>query len=124
MIDEAAGRVRSIDARLQDIVESDADASLRAEADALRARLRPVTLGLYGDVRDPGHINLSSRVNWLTIQVGNYSGRPTDAQMEWIARWARMTDEYVEQLDDIVSSSLVSFNTRLRAAGIPVIGGG
>jgi hypothetical protein len=35
-----------------------------------------------------------------------------------------MTDEYVEQLDDIVSSSLVSFNTRLRAAGIPAIGGG
>jgi hypothetical protein len=44
--------------------------------------------------------------------------------MEWIARWAEMTDEYVEQLDDIISSSLASFNIRLRAAGLPAIGAG
>jgi hypothetical protein len=124
MLDEAAGTVRSIDARLGDIIESDAGASLRSDAEALRAQLRPIALGLYGDVRDPGHINLSGRVNWLTIQVGNYTGRPTDAQMEWIARWAEMTDEYVEQLDDIISSSLASFNIRLRAAGLPAIGAG
>ena len=46
-------------------------------AGAVRGELRAVTLILRGDPRDPGHVNLSGRINWLTIQVGNYSGRPT-----------------------------------------------
>jgi photosystem II stability/assembly factor-like uncharacterized protein len=118
----ASARVRALDAQLASLVDSNADAPLRTEADVLRRELRPIALGLYGDVRDPGHVNLGSRVNWLTIQVGNYTGRPTAAQMEWIARWSRMTDEYVNRLDTLVSGGLARFNARLRAVGLREIG--
>ncbi len=120
-IDNAAARVRSLDAQLADAATSGGDTSLRADAEAVRRELRPIALGLYGDSRDPGHINLAGRVNWLTIQVGNYTGRPTAAQTEWIDRWARMTDDYVAQLDGIVSDSLARLNTRLRTAGLAEI---
>jgi hypothetical protein len=32
-------------------------------------------------------------VNWLTIQVGNNSGRPTKAQSEWIKTYAAQAEE-------------------------------
>jgi len=44
-------------------------------------------------------VNLPGRINWLTIQVGNYSGRPTAAQAEWIATYARQTADVVAALD-------------------------
>lgn len=120
----ASARVRSLDQQLEAFAESGAAASLREEASALRQQLRPIALGLYGDVRDPGHINLSGRVNWLTIQVGNYSGRPTDAQIEWINRWTDMTEDYTQRLDDLISTDLQQLNARLRAAGLREISAG
>jgi hypothetical protein len=44
-------------------------------------------------------VNLPGRVNWLTIQVGNYSGRPTAAQLEWIGTYAKQTEEIVRALE-------------------------
>ena len=123
MIGAASARVRSLDAQLARLVGADGDASLRAEADALRRQLRPIALGLFGDARDPGHVNLSGRVNWLTIQVGNYTGRPTAAQMEWIARWAGQTGDYVKQLDNFIAGSLARFNAKLQAGGLREIRG-
>jgi hypothetical protein len=71
------------------------------ETEALRRDLRPVVLALRGDPRDPGHVNLPSRLNWMTIQVGNNSGRPTAAQMEWIGKYAELTNAAIAQLDAI-----------------------
>jgi photosystem II stability/assembly factor-like uncharacterized protein len=70
-----------------------------AEAQALSTSLRPIVLALRGDPNDPGHVNLPGRVNWLTIQVGNYSGRPTKAQSEWIAKYAVAAEEVVKRLE-------------------------
>ena len=79
---------------------SDLAAKGRAdEADALRKQLRPLVLILRGDPRDPGHVNLPGRINWLTIQVGNYSGRPTKAQLEWIHNYAAEATAVVTRLD-------------------------
>jgi hypothetical protein len=64
-----------------------------ADAESLRRQLRPIVLVLRGDARDPGHVNLPGRVNWLTIQVGNNSGRPTRAQSEWIKTYAAQAEE-------------------------------
>jgi len=44
------------------------------------------------------------RINWLTIQVGNYSGRPTPAQVQWIATYSADVDRYIRQLDDFKQS--------------------
>jgi hypothetical protein len=67
----------------------------------VRRDLRPVVLALRGEPRDPEHVNLPARVNWLTIQVGNNSGRPTAAQMEWIGRFADQTSAAVRKLEEI-----------------------
>ncbi len=68
-------------------------------AGAMRGELGAVTLILRGDPRDPGHVNLPGRINWLTIQVGNYSGRPTKAQSEWIHKYAAEADAVVTRLN-------------------------
>ncbi|HZD06510.1 MAG TPA: hypothetical protein VE173_16475 [Longimicrobiales bacterium] len=114
----AGARVRALDARLQAALESTTDAELRTALQAVRDDLRPVVLGLVGDVRDPGHVNLSGRINWLTIQVGNYPGPPTAAQTEWIDRYSRSAGDLVARLDEVVGGSLAELNGRLRAAGM------
>ena len=67
----------------------------------LRRDLRPVVLALRGDPKDPGHVNLPARLNWLTIQVGNNSGAPTAAQMEWIGTFAEQAASAIAKLEEI-----------------------
>jgi hypothetical protein len=72
-----------------------------AATEALRRELRPVVLALRGDPKDPGHVNLPARLNWLTIQVGNNSGSPTAAQMEWIGKYAEQAASAIARLEVI-----------------------
>jgi photosystem II stability/assembly factor-like uncharacterized protein len=74
-------------------------AALERQGGVDASALRPLVLALRGDPRDPGHVNLPGRINWLTIQVGNYSGAPTKAQMEWIETYARETENVVRMLE-------------------------
>jgi photosystem II stability/assembly factor-like uncharacterized protein len=76
-----------------------ASADTRADLATLRRELAPIVLALRGDPADSGHVNLPGRITWLTIQVGNYSGRPTAAQQEWIEIYARQTANVVTALD-------------------------
>ena len=99
--DAAAAEVRTLDARL---AQQEKDASTSADAADARKRLRPLVLAFVGDARDPGHVNLPGRINWLTIQVGNYSGKPTPAQMKWIAEYSAEVDRYVKQLAEFKKS--------------------
>ena len=96
--DAAAAEVRDLDARLAKMI---ADGQSARDAEEARQRLRPLVLAFVGDAHDPGHVNLPGRINWLTIQVGNYSGRPTPAQMQWIATYSADVDRYVRQLEDL-----------------------
>jgi photosystem II stability/assembly factor-like uncharacterized protein len=116
-----AARVRSLDAQLAALDAGSATASLKAEAREVRRALRPVVLGFVGDPRDAGHVNLASRINWLTIQVGNNTGRPTAAQSEWIDTYREQTTRYAGQLEAVVASSLARLNEHLRAAGLAEI---
>jgi hypothetical protein len=99
--DAAAAEVRDLDARFAKMI---ADGQSPREAEDFRKRLRPLVLAFVGDARDPGHVNLPGRINWLTIQVGNYSGRPTPAQVQWIATYSADVDRYIRQLDDFKKS--------------------
>ena len=117
--DAGAADVRGIQARLAGLeARAAGDPALRADLDAARAALRPLVLGLIGDPRDPGHVNLPGRINWLTIQVGNYSGRPTPAQMEWIAACAREAERYVQMLADFKAGPLARLDGRAQRAGL------
>lgn len=113
----ALARLRPLNARLQEVEESSADPSLRAEAASVRAALRPVLLGFEGDVRDPGHVNLAGRLNWFTIQVGNYSGPPTAAQWEWIERYSAHVEEYSAMLEPILAGPVAELERKLGNGG-------
>jgi len=109
----ALARLQPLDARLEEVERNSDDASIREEAAAVRAALRPILLGFAGDVRDPGHVNLAGRLNWFTIQVGNYSGRPTAAQWEWIERYARQVAEYSAMLEPILEGPVAELERKL-----------
>ncbi|MDE2805971.1 MAG: hypothetical protein OXN18_12580 [Gemmatimonadota bacterium] len=110
---DALARLRPLDARLQEVEQTSGDASIRAEAAAVRDALRPILLGFAGDVLDPGHVNLAGRLNWFTIQVGNYSGRPTAAQWEWIERYARQVADYSAMLEPILEGPVAELERKL-----------
>jgi hypothetical protein len=77
-----------------------------AATEALRKELRPVVLALRGDSSDPGHVNLPSRLNWLTIQVGNNSNAPTPAQTEWIGRFSEQAVSAINRLETVKAKLL------------------
>jgi photosystem II stability/assembly factor-like uncharacterized protein len=97
-LDRASADLARIEQRLAEM-EKAGDAQSRDRVEAARRDLRPISLALRGDPRDPGHVNLPGRINWLTIQVGNNSGKPTAAQSEWIAEYARETQEVVSKVE-------------------------
>jgi hypothetical protein len=94
----------TLDRALADLAEVERVLASRpsdAATDALRRELRPVVLALRGDPKDPGHVNLPARLNWLTIQVGNNSNSPTAAQMEWIGKYAEQAASAIARLETI-----------------------
>ena len=97
-LDRAAAELSGLERRFSEMA-SRPDA--KAQLDDVRRELRPIVLALRGDARDPGHVNLPGRINWLTIQVGNYSGRPTAAQMEWIATYAKQAESVIASLERV-----------------------
>ena len=113
----ALARLQPLDARLQELERTASDPSLRAEATSVRQALRPILLGFAGDVKDPGHVNLAGRLNWLTIQVGNYSGRPTAAQSEWIERYSRQVEEYQERFEAILAGPVAELQRKTGGGG-------
>lgn len=108
----AAARARPLDERLEALETTGTDAEIRSSARTAREALRPVLLGLVGDVRDPGHVNLAGRINWLTIQVGNYSGPPTAAQREWIDRYSGEADDYAARLEEVLAGPVAELERK------------
>lgn len=111
-LDRASIELASIERQLTEHDRRATDARVREEIDSVRRELRPVALALRGDPRDPGHVNLPGRINWLTIQVGNYSGRPTAAQMTWIATYAVQAQQAMDLLGTVKQGSLARLMAR------------
>jgi hypothetical protein len=112
--DRAAAELAAIERQLQDADAKASDPQIKSAIAAVRTELRPIALGLRGDPRDPGHVNLPGRINWLTIQVGNYSGRPTAAQTEWIAKYAAQTDALLKKFDEVKRGNLARLTAKLK----------
>jgi photosystem II stability/assembly factor-like uncharacterized protein len=126
MLDRASAELAQLERQLTDIERRAADERLKTTIAGVRGDLRPVAVGLRGDPRASSidaatPYNLPGRINWLTIQAGNYSGRPTIAQMEWIATYADQTDSVLRQFDAVKTGSLAQLNAKLKAAGLPEI---
>jgi photosystem II stability/assembly factor-like uncharacterized protein len=75
--------------------------------------------GLSIDANDPN--TLFGPRTWLVDQVQNYSGRPTDAQVEWIGIFESQLKPLLLRLNDVVENRLPRFNQGLKAAGLPAI---
>ena len=57
----------------------------------------------------------------LRIQVGGFTGRPTPAQRDWIARFSADRDRLARELQNVAGGSLTQLNGRLRMAGLPEV---
>ena len=111
-LSRAAGELASIERQLDELDARAADAQTKSAIASVRTELRPIVLGLQGDPRDAGHVNLPGRINWLTIQVGNYSGRPTAAQVEWIAKYSAQTNALLERFETVKRGSLAKLSVK------------
>ena len=110
-LDRAVADLAVIDQELT-ALEGKGDPQVKDRVAAARRELRPIVLALRGDSRDPGHVNLPGRLNWLTIQVGNYSGRPTRAQSDLIAAYAQQTDTVIASLEAMKKGTLASLRAK------------
>jgi hypothetical protein len=70
---------------------------------------------------DPEHLNLRRRLTWLVDQVQNYSGRPTQAQVEWIGIFESQLKKVLLDLNTVVENRLPTLNERLKGAGLSTI---
>ena len=72
-------------------------------ADArLATQLHEIDLDLEGSNTDPEHLNLRRRLTWLIDQVGNYTGKPTAAQIEWIGIFESQLNKLMADLNNIL----------------------
>jgi hypothetical protein len=95
---------------------------LKALAEDLKQQLSTIEADLEPPPNDPEHLNLRRRLTWLVDQVQNYSGRPTNAQVEWIGIFEGQLKPLLLRLNELVENRLPKFNDRLKAAGLPPVG--
>jgi hypothetical protein len=120
-IDEALARIRNVQEQLRQVESRTTDSSIRTEAKEAQEQLKAVRVDLQPDPRDPEHLNLKQRLSWMLIQVPNYTGRPTPAQVEWISTLDREIQQVLKRLDGVLSGSVARLNSRLEQDRTPYI---
>ena len=114
---QGLSRIQRIDAQLRRI-DAGANPTIRDAAATVARELRAIEMELGGGSEAPNALNLRGKINWLRIQVGSYTGRPTPAQHDWIARFAADGDRLAHGLQTVVDGSLAQLNARLKTAGL------
>ncbi|MHB8095590.1 MAG: WD40/YVTN/BNR-like repeat-containing protein [Candidatus Aminicenantales bacterium] len=97
----AMDRIRKTDARLA-AAEKDAKASgEKRRIAATRARLAAVRDKLQPPAERPENLNLMAKLNWFTRQIPSFTGRPTNAQIEYIGIFESQFAGVLKELDAI-----------------------
>ncbi|HWG59558.1 MAG TPA: hypothetical protein VN661_10985 [Candidatus Acidoferrales bacterium] len=120
-MDESLERIRRIDAHLADLQQSASDASIAQEAAQVRKSLAAVRVDMQPDWQDPEHLNLRTKVRELLTQVNDYSGKPTQPQLEYIGVFDGQLQGVLTRLNGVISGPLARLNSRLAAAHAPYI---
>jgi hypothetical protein len=120
-INGALSKIGSIDSQIDDLAPRVTADDLKTLAASLRKQLDGIEADLEPRPNDPEHQNLRRRLNWLVDQVQNYSGRPTAAQIEWIAIFESRLNKVLRELNSVVEERLPSLNVRLKAAGLSTV---
>jgi photosystem II stability/assembly factor-like uncharacterized protein len=120
-IAQSLERIRRIDAQLTASESTWHDADAVKLGKQIQQELADVRSDLIPPRYFPEHLNLMIRVNELTEEVGNYSGRPTEAQDEYIGVFEGQVQVVLKRLEGLVSGDLKQLNERLAAAHVPNI---
>ncbi len=120
-ISGALSKISSVDAQMGAIAPQLTDAQVKAIAADLARQLHTIEADLEPPAADPEHLNLRRRLNWLVNQVQNYSGKPTKAQVEWIAIFEAQLKPLLMELNNVLENRLPSFNDRLRTLRVAPI---
>jgi photosystem II stability/assembly factor-like uncharacterized protein len=120
-IDAALAKIGSVNSQLNSVTPQIAAEDLKALAVSVRKQLDAIEVDLEPHAGDPEHMNLRRRLTWLVDQVQNYTGRPTNAQDEWIGTFESQLKKVLLDLNTIIEHHLPPFNQRLREANLPTI---
>lgn len=117
-IDQAMARITSLNRQLSD---ERIPANLHSQAAQLKTGLQAIGVDLSPDPRDPEHLNLRGKIAWMSTQVQNYTGRPTQVQLEYTANFEQQLQPLLQRLDAAIKGDLTKLNQSLRAANLPEI---
>jgi hypothetical protein len=117
---QALSRIQTIGAQVRRL-DTGSDSVIREAATTVARELRAIEVEFAGGSDAPNALNLRGKINWLRIQVGGYTGRPTPAQHDWIARFSADRDRLARDLQHVVGGSLAQLNARLKASGLAEI---
>src|SRR5258708_39701415 len=74
----------------------------RSYSATVARELHAIETELAGRSDAPNALNLRGKINWLRIQVGGYTGRPTPSQREWVARFTSERDRLASELQHVL----------------------
>lgn len=114
-------RIRRIDAQLTETEKTWTDADVVRQGQKIQKELADVRDDFVPPRYFPEHLNLLIRVGQLSEEVGNYSGRPTVAQEEYIGVFEGQLQGVIKRLNDVINGDLKQLNDRLAAAHVPNI---
>ena len=118
-ISQSLERIRRIDNQITANEKAWHDADAVKLGQKIQQQLANVRSDFVPPRYSPEHLNLMIRVNELTEEVGNYSGRPTQAQEEWIAMFEVQVQQVLNRLERVISGDLKQLNERLAAGHVP-----
>lgn len=119
--DATLERTQRIDAHLEDFAKTMPNTDFAKQTEEIRKNLAAVRADLEPPRYDPEHLNLVPRVRELTVEVSNFSGRPTISQMEYIGVFGDQLHQVLGRLDDVIEKEIQPLNEKLSAAHVPNI---
>jgi len=111
-------KIRKIEQQILKLDKQLTDAKLKNRAKRIRKELAAIRNKLQPSRRTPINLNLKGRISWILRQVRNYTGRPTQAQRQWITKFDKQLQQALRELNDVIKTRLAEFNRHLRQAGI------
>jgi len=126
-IGAARDQIQAIDRQIVDLKKRVSEEAIIEQANAVQDELEAIEYQfdvpdrLWETTAEDGIINLQGRVGWLVRQMGEYTGRPTAAQAEWVDTFDRQLDTVLATLDAVIQGPLAELNDRLADAETPRI---
>ncbi len=120
-VDETLERIKRIDSHIDELEKSIADEETKKECERVRKEMDAPRDDLQSPRFFPEHFNLRSRVHEIAEEIGNFSGKPTKAQGEYVGVFEGQLEDVLKRLDDVVSGDLAKLNERLAAEHVPNI---